>query len=166
MENLFAINSTLKSFYLFMFSICISVSLLVQFDCQTKTIEKQENFRFAITIGSGGGFTGLFEGCNFYSDGMVEFWHRYPAKNDSVYWIYRIDPTKFDTLQNKLIQSDMLNNNINETGNITNIVTYYTPDTTYYWSWNQQSKIPDSFRKWYNEVFQFFERIKKKSDNP
>lgn len=145
----------------FPFSFCLLFFVLIQFNCQTKTIEEQKTSSFEIRIGSGGGFTGLFEGYDLHSNGKVEYWQHYNAKKDSIYWTSRVEPDKIDSFQQQLILSGILENNIEEKGNMIYTVTYDTPDTSYYWTWSEQTRIPAKFKKWYDEVFQFFEQMRK-----
>lgn len=126
---------------------------------EEKTISQPAE-HFTITIGSGGGFTGAFQGYTFYSDGKVEYWQRYGAKQDSIMWTTEVEPEQLETFQQRLAQSGMLEKTIQEKGNMTTMVTYDTPDTSYYWTWDEQTEIPPAFNKWYDDVHQFFDQLR------
>lgn len=140
---------------------CFLFMALLQNNCQVNKIEEQKNAIFSITVGSGGGFTGLFTGYNFYSNGIVEYWQHCNADKNSILWISKVKPIQFDSLQMQLLHSGALMEDLNEKGNETYSVSYNTPDTIYNWSWNEMSKVPMKFKKWHNDAMQFFKRIRK-----
>ncbi len=113
---------------------------------------------FSITISNGGGFTGLKNGYTFNSTGIVKRWRQISLVKDTTIWKVKTDGKKANQFKNQLEQSGILNKKYNETGNITFVLTYKLPDTTYIWSWNGANggtKVPMEIKDWFNDVTNF-----------
>lgn len=153
--------------------------LLIQLGCQKQSMEKSnvqahlneektissQGKTFKITISAGGGFTGLVKGFKLYSSGKVEHWQRFPAQNDSILWSHKVNANQIAEFKQQLEQSGMLRKTIRETGNMTTIVTFETPDSNYTWSWRgvgAQGNIPKELKIWSESVREFCNQIAKK----
>lgn len=116
-----------------------------------------------LTIARGGGFTGLYKGYTLHSDGQVVHWQRFGAGPDSVLWKAQDNSGKIHDFVNQLEESEVLTKNIQETGNITTIVTLELPDTSHTWSWpgsGVNDSTPDIFKEWYSLVENYCRTLK------
>lgn len=110
---------------------------------------------FKITVSSGGGFTGEYQGCTLSSDGVVRFWSRNRAGSDTTLGLAQGTLEKVRELESRLRAGGAVGSAYSETGNMTTWVRYEAPDSTYAWSWSgsgENEKTPAPFRTWYSEV--------------
>ena len=114
--------------------------------------------QFKISLASSGGFTGMFKGFSLYADGTVEHWLRYPSQKDSVLWTTTAEQDEIKSFQRRLQQSGILQETLQGTGNMTTMVGYEAPDSSYVWSWSGvgvPDNIPNVFKEWYQSVQEF-----------
>jgi hypothetical protein len=111
---------------------------------------------FKISVGSGGGFTGAYEGCTLSSDGVVRLWSRRgAAAADTTLGLAQGSVEKALGFESRLRASGALEASHAETGNMTASVRYEIPESTYAWTWSgsgENEKTPLPFRAWYTEV--------------
>jgi hypothetical protein len=119
---------------------------------------------FSITISNGGGFTGLKNGYTFNSTGLVKRWRQLSFVKDTTIWKVQTDGVKTNYFKNQLVNSGILKKQYNDTGNITFVLTYQIPDTTYTWSWNGKNgeeNAPSEIKNWFKEVTDFIISVQK-----
>lgn len=124
-----------------------------------------EQNQFKISLAIGGGFTGMFKGFTLYADGRVEHWLRYPTQKDSVLWTTTVERDEIKSFQRRLQQSGILQQTLQGTGNMTTMVIYEVPDSSYVWSWSGvgvSDNISSVFKEWYQSVKEFCEQQSKR----
>lgn len=111
---------------------------------------------FKISVGSGGGFTGAYEGCSISSDGVVRRWSRRgAASEDTTLGMAQGSVEKVRDFEARLRGSGALESAASETGNMTSTVLYELPDSSRSWSWpgsGENDKTPAAFKGWYSEI--------------
>lgn len=150
----------------------LSLCLLLSIGCKSNTrnnlvtdqkiqpgqsTEKSNEF-IKMTIATGGGFTGLWNGYSLYPDGKIERWQRFPAKADSILQTVHTDNSKVTEFSQNLLQSGMIGKTYQNPGNMTTVITFTLPDTTYSWSWSgtgATEDLPVELKNWYKVVQQF-----------
>lgn len=167
-----------KPQYLTMLSL-IFVLFTIQNGCGSKEInpnkikteitptvnQKTKIDSFSITISNGGGFSGLKNGYTFNSTGLVKRWRQISFVKDTIIWKIQTDGIKTNDFENQLVNSGILSKQYNNTGNITFVLTYQIPDTTYFWSWNgknEEENIPPEIKGWVKDVTDFIISIQQK----
>jgi len=111
--------------------------------------------RFKMTLGAGGGFTGLYKGYNLYEDGRVEAWQQRSGRGDSLLWQSVIGAAAVEGIREGLLESGALSKRYDTAGNMTAVVTFDTADTTYRWSWDKTRQGPIELDAWYEETRAF-----------
>jgi hypothetical protein len=105
---------------------------------------------FTLTVGSGGGFAGLYSGCILRSDGGVAFWRRMGAKPDSVTGEAKGSAAEIQGLLEQLKIAGALTLDHKHSGNLTALVRLQLGDSLYSWSWpDSDDEIPAPFQAWY-----------------
>ncbi len=123
-----------------------------------KPVSETQIDSFSITISNGGGFTGLKNGYTFNSSGIVKRWRQISPVKDTTIWKVKTDGIKANQFRTQLVNSGILNKKYKGTGNITFVLTYKVPDTTYIWTWdgaNGGKKAPIEIRDWFNKITDF-----------
>ena len=124
-----------------------------------KTMEQYAIIPFQISISTGGGFTGLSTGYMLSHDGRVEHWQRFAGGEDTALWSQQSSATKIMAFKMQLDDLGMLGKQIQESGNMTTMVTLELPDTTYTWYWGQHKKT--ELTGWAQDVESFCQQLKK-----
>jgi hypothetical protein len=105
---------------------------------------------FTLTLSSGGGFAGLYQGFTLTSAGEVRAWERRPGAAESPVWKAQGNPDSILAFARDLDKS--LGVDLHGTGNMTTRILYALPDSTYQWSISGAGPSPDApepFRTWY-----------------
>lgn len=105
---------------------------------------------FTLTLSSGGGFTGLYQGCTLTSQGEVKGWQRRTGAPESVAWTVQDRPDSIFALAKDL--ENYLNVELEEAGNMTMRIRFELPDTAHQWSISgsgASAEAPEPFRTWY-----------------
>lgn len=113
---------------------------------------------FAITIASGGGFTGRYTGYSLQSTGTVRHWEKRGAGAESTLWAADVPPGRVLEFRKALEQGGALAVTRRESGNMTTTVKLELPDTLLIWSWpgdGVDETTPEPFRAWYPQVLIF-----------
>ena len=114
---------------------------------------------FEISIATGGGFTGLSTGYTLSHDGRVEHWQRFAGGEHTTLWSQQSSAGKIMAFKMQLDDLGMLGKQIQESGNMTTMVTLALPDTTYTWYWGQLKKT--ELTGWAQDVESFCQELKK-----
>lgn len=121
---------------------------------------------FAITIASGGGFTGRYSGYSLKSTGSVRRWEKRGAGGDSTLWVGDVPPGRVLEFRKALERGGALAVSRRESGNMTTTVKLELPDTLLIWSWpgdGVDETTPDPFRAWYPQVEMFCKSLEDRS---
>jgi len=119
---------------------------------------------FKIIISNGGGFTGLKNGYTLNSAGIVKRWRQLSFVKDTTIWKVQTDGIKINNFKNKLVNSGILEKQYNDIGNITFILSYQLPDTTYHWSWNGKNggkNVPAEIKDWFKNITDYIISVQK-----
>ena len=119
---------------------------------------------FNIIISNGGGFTGLKNGYTLNSAGVVKRWRQLSFVNDTTIWKVQTDGIKIKDFRNKLVNSGILEKQYKDTGNITFVLSYQIPDTTYTWSWNGKNggeNVPSEIKNWFKDITDYIISVRK-----
>ncbi len=119
---------------------------------------------FNIIISNGGGFTGLKNGYTLNSAGVVKRWRQLSLVNDTTIWKVQTDGIKIKDFRNKLVNSGILEKQYKDTGNITFVLSYQIPDTTYTWSWNGKNggeNVPSEIKDWFKDITDYIISVHK-----
>lgn len=117
---------------------------------------------FTLSISRGGGFAGLTTGCTLYADGQVKRWERLPARPPSVLETRQVEPVRIADFKQQLEDADIWDTTLEETGNVTIVVTYDVADVRHTWTWNaheQSATVPTALRQWHRSVQQFCQQL-------
>ena len=117
---------------------------------------------FTLSISHGGGFTGLTTGCTLYADGQVERWERLPARQPSVLETRQVEPLRIADFKQQLERAGILDTTLQETGNMTIVVTYDAADVRHTWAWNAHDRsdtVPPALRQWHRSVKEFCQQL-------
>jgi len=135
----------------------IAMSALILISCtskKTKSIAIQQleiAEPFNIIYSEGGGLTGLVESYHILSTGTIEYFQKMPGRQDSLIWSKKVPANELAKLQNSLTTSNILNQPLNDTGNMTSNLTYSTLDTSYSLSWagaGAAAEISPEMKQW------------------
>ena len=110
---------------------------------------------FNITYSEGGGITGLIEIYHLSSSGAIEHFRTLPGQQDSLIWSKEVETTELVELQQSLLESNILNETLNEKGNMTTKLTYTTADTSYSFTWagtGSMSDISEELKLWLTQL--------------
>ena len=119
---------------------------------------------FNIIISNGGGFTGLKNGYTLNSAGVVKRWRQLSFVNDTTIWKVQTDGIKIKDFRKKLVNSGILKKQYKDTGNITFVLSYRIPDTTYTWSWNGKNggeNVPSEIKNWFKDITDYIISVRK-----
>ena len=119
---------------------------------------------FNIIISNGGGFTGLKNGYTLNSAGVVKRWRQLSFVNDTTIWKVQTDGIKIKDFRKKLVNSGILEKQYKDTGNITFVLSYQIPDTTYTWSWNGKNggeNVPSEIKDWFKDITDYIISVHK-----
>lgn len=119
---------------------------------------------FKIIISNGGGFTGLKNGYTLNSAGIVKRWRQLSLVKDTTIWKVQTDGIKINNFKDQLVDSGILEKQYNDTGNITFILSYKLPDTTYRWSWNGKNggeNVPAEIKDWFKDITDYIISVQK-----
>ncbi len=124
--------------------------------------EKVDSFN--IIISNGGGFTGLKNGYTLNSAGVVKRWRQLSFVKDTTIWKVQTDGIKIKDFRKKLVNSGILKKQYKDTGNITFVLSYQIPDTTYTWSWNGKNggkNVPTEIKDWFKDITDYIISVQK-----
>lgn len=105
---------------------------------------------FTLTLSSGGGFAGLYQGCTLTSQGEVKAWQKRTGAPESITWTIQEKPDSIFAFAEAL--EPYLALDLKETGNMTMRIQLELPDTTHQWSISgsgPSAEAPEPFRTWY-----------------
>ena len=122
---------------------------------------------FKIIVSNGGGFTGLKSGYSIFSFGRVDKWQQLSLAKDSIIWSVNIDSNQVYQFKDEIEKSGILNENLNETGNMTSHLKYETKDSTYNWSWsaNNDNTSQNEIKTIYSKLKTFCSELKNNNHN-
>ena len=106
---------------------------------------------FDITYSEGGGLTGMVDTFHLNSSGAVEHFRSLPGQQDSLISSKNVPTTELAKLQQSLLASTILNEQLDKKGNMTTKLTYATADTAYSFSWpgaGATSEMSQDLKKW------------------
>lgn len=137
--------------------LALAFTVFIFFSChsknaQTVASQKLEILQpFDISYSQGGGLTGQVDSYHIASTGRIEHIAKMPGKNDSLIWTKEVSTNELAKLQESLTASGILQESLNEQGNITTRLTYMTADTAYILSWAGAGAMGDvsmDMKKW------------------
>lgn len=132
-------------------------------DSVMKEINKEDKSKsFSLSIGVGGGFTGLKSGYTLNSDGIVSYWKQVSVAKDSVLWKVHGDSTKIDQFKNELEKTGIIDKQFKSVGNMTAYLVYETGKSVYSWSWKEDGvsgNIPENIKNWYENVIEYCSKL-------
>jgi hypothetical protein len=108
---------------------------------------------FHLTVSSGGGFAGLWQGCTLASDGQASAWKRMAAGPLENQWAGKADPDSVAAFARALEAAAAVK--LEEAGNMTSRLEYVSPAGEYHWSIPVAAPGPDSpepFRSLYPRI--------------
>jgi hypothetical protein len=136
----------------------LGVVVVVVMGCGS-SVETSEEEEFAISVETGGGFVGLYEGCRLRSSGAAQRWRRVGAGTEQVLWSGDVSVETAAGWRDRLAESGALQMVDGRTGNMTTRVTYARGDTTLNWSWAVRAGEEDgqmqTLRQWQMEFAGF-----------
>lgn len=117
---------------------------------------------YKIILARGGGFTALWSGYTLYPDGRVENWQRFGAQADSVVWTGQAEAQRIKQFNQEFKNSGIMGQEILHQGNLSQSLSYVTPDTTLVWTWTNEDEelLHLEFKKWYAQVREFCARLR------
>lgn len=107
---------------------------------------------FAITISSGGGFTGLVRGYRLDSEGRVSSFER-RANNERIVWNTSTDAATVRAFGQKLLAIGPLAPET--TGNMTSRIVYESEDSILIWTWSGSDPAFPALTEWYLKLTQY-----------
>jgi hypothetical protein len=109
-----------------------------------------QDMDFTLTLSSGGGFAGTWQGYDLASNGRVTAWSGRPGGPRSEQWTRNADP---DTLAAYARELEAFRGaRLDSAGNMTTRIGYVSPRGSYQWSIAGAGGAPDApepFRTWY-----------------
>lgn len=108
---------------------------------------------FTLTLSSGGGFAGTWQGCTFDSAGKATAWTRSPSGPRADRWTRPADPDSLRAFARELEAS--LGTKLEQTGNMTWRLEYASPRGEYQWSFpgaGPASGAPEPFNTLYPRI--------------
>lgn len=105
---------------------------------------------FTLSLVSGGGFAGLYQGFTLTSEGEVKAWQKRSVAPESITWTIRDKPDSILVFAKAL--EAFMGTDLKETGNMTTRIQFALPDSTYNWSISgagPSAEAPEPFRTWY-----------------
>lgn len=137
----------------------LNLSLVLQTGCKQKAAEQppeELSEPFQITITESGGFTGGTEGYTISSSGKIEKFRQMPGGEKSVIQTTMTKTSQVNGYRVWLENSGLLQETLNEKGNMTTTVRYETADTSYVWSFpaggRSGSPVVKKLNNWCSEV--------------
>jgi len=164
-------------YYLLLSYTFLAFSLL---GCSSSTQSKKESKRqvmskaamaksndfIEISLSSGGGYTGMYDGFTMFPDGRVTCWQRKPAGGESILWNTKVAQTKTARFAAQLLAIDALNKPLKKSGNALTIVSITTADSTSTWSWNtMKNDAPPELVQWYKGAAKFCRKLAQQRNN-
>jgi hypothetical protein len=152
-----------------LFMACPKTSLKAD-SLDTKTIRAvHENpvDSFSISIMTGGGFTGRYSGCTFYSNGIARTWQSMGSGGDSTLAQKSGFVPEILVLRKKLDESVLSLGIQREVGNMTTVVKLDLGDTVKTWSWpgtGVNEKTPEALKTWMASALAFRSKIEASPD--
>ncbi len=107
---------------------------------------------FQISIATGGGFTGLYQGFTLHSDGKIEQWQQDRAGEVKILKSIQGDAKEFVKFRKELERDDIFKIKLTQTGNMTSKIVYQKGDSTFVWTWQAGGEIPPQMQKWYDSI--------------
>ena len=117
-----------------------------------KTPEQPAIVPFQISISTGGGFTGLYQGFTLHSDGKIEQWQKDRASEVKILKSRQVDVKEFVKFSKELERDDIFKIKLTQTGNMTTKIVYQKGDSTFVWTWQAGGEIPPQMQKWYDSI--------------
>ncbi len=117
-----------------------------------KTPEQPAIVPFRISISTGGGFTGLYQGFTLHSDGKIEQWQKDRAGEVKILKSRQVDVKEFVKFRKELERDDIFKIKLTQTGNMTTKIVYQKWDSTFVWTWQAGGEIPPQMQKWYDSI--------------
>lgn len=105
---------------------------------------------FTLTLSSGGGFAGLYQGCTLTSQGEVKGWQKRAGAPEAITWAVQVRPDSIAAFAREL--EAYLRVELQDAGNMTTRILLKLPDTTHQWSISgsgSSAEAPEPFRTWY-----------------
>ena len=105
---------------------------------------------FTLTLSSGGGFAGLYQGCTLTSQGEVKGWQKRAGAPEAIAWTVQVGQDSIAALAKDL--EVYLGVELRDAGNMTTRILFELPDTTHQWSISgsgASTEAPEPFRTWY-----------------
>lgn len=147
------------------FLVSLIFTALVSTSCnskKSKAVSSQQldmTEPFDITYSEGGGLTGLVEFYHITSTGTVEFFQKRPGQQDSLMWSKEVPTHELAKLQQSLVSSTILDQPLNDKGNMTSSLTYATADTSYSLFWSgagAASDVSPELKAWLAQLKNLF----------
>jgi len=127
--------------------------------CHKKSTEKTSQHPaivpFQISIATGGGFTGVYQGFTLHSDGKIEQWQKDRAGEVKILKYTQVDAKEFVKFRKELERDDIFKIKLTQTGNMTTKIVYQKGDSTFVWTWQAGAEIPPQIQKWYDSIRTF-----------
>ena len=116
------------------------------------TTQQHPLIPFEISISTGGGFTGLYQGFTLHSDGKIEQWQQDRAGKVKILKSRQGDAKEFVKFRKELERDDIFKLKLTQTGNMTTKIVYQKGDSTFVWIWQAGGEIPPQMQKWYDSI--------------
>lgn len=122
---------------------------------------------FAISISSGGGFSGFTEGCTLTSLGEAKGWRSRPGAPESILWSKGTSADSALAFAHAL--EGYLSLDLKEAGNMTTRIRFELPDSAYVWSISgagASPQAPEPFRTVYARADAFCRSLAPSPSSP
>jgi hypothetical protein len=146
-------------------SFMISALLALCLGCSSTRQEQHAELPFTIILGSGGGFTGLYEGYVIDSTGRVMRWKGRTFDGAEHTRQAVLDDDQRKEVQRIVAETGILGAEFSERGNMTSFLTFHLPTGEHRISWHGGAPgpgVPANIREFYNRIREFLQKADNK----
>ena len=144
------------------------VALLYSFGCSSSGKTENKNsinniMEYSIIIGSGGGFTGSYDGHLIDSLGQVFRWSGKTFTTADLTSIGKLSEVELQSAIKSIKESDIMNTSFKEHGNVTTFIRLKKSELEYSVSWiglEPDNKVPENIRELYSRLKKIIDSLK------